>query len=121
MRNEVFEQITNGYVHVLDDDNILHPNFWRLVEENIKPEKPCVLVGHQVFKNNMPRLTGAPENMRVCQVDSASIVWDRALQGDIMWNDTYECDGWFVEEMMRRHSDKFIYCNENISYYNYLR
>jgi hypothetical protein len=121
-RNVLFRQIDDGYVHVLDDDNILPDHFWNLMKDVLaQGYTEHVIVGHQVLKNGVIRLIGSRENMRKCAVDSASIVWHRKLQGDVMWDDTYECDGSFVEELVKRHADKFVYTGAVISYYNFLQ
>ena len=117
-RNILFNKIEEGYIHVIDDDNIVHPNFWNLIHLYGKGNN--VIVGNQILNNGNIRLFGRRDNMFVSQVDSASITWDRKIQGDIMWNEVYCCDGIFVEELMASHEDKFVYTNETISYYNYL-
>lgn len=121
-RNRAFREIDDGYIAVLDDDSIVHPHFYPLMN-SIKPAltQDSVIVGHQVFRTGVIRLVGTPENMRRCAVDSASIVWHRNLAVDLPWQvGNYECDGVFVEQLKAKYPDRFIYTNAVISYYNYL-
>ena len=120
-RNRAFREIDDGYIAVLDDDNIVHPHFYPLMN-TLQQYKEHVFVGHQVFYNGVIRLLGNPENMKRCSVDSASIVWHRNLAVDLPWQvGNYECDGTFVEQLKARYPDRFVYTNAVISYYNALQ
>jgi len=120
MRNMAFRDIKDGWIHVMDDDNIVHDGFWMIMLGLTDLYTRHVLVGDQVMKNGDYRLRGRPEYMRRCAVDSASICWHASLSQGILWDETsYECDGIFVEWLAKNHPEKFVFTNVPISYYNW--
>jgi hypothetical protein len=119
-QNVAIELIADGWVYCLDDDTILHPNFWSLMRRYL-PKEPGVLVGHQAIKGGQYRLTSYPQHMQPCQVDMGSFAFHRRLMGDYRWVVDGFADGWFAKWLYEHYPDKFVFANEPISYYNYLR
>lgn len=121
-RNTGLDIIKNGYVAFLDDDNIMHHAFLERVESLLDSKYNKALVVNQAFKNGTVRLRTTPENIGIGHVDSAQVVLPRRFIGNIRWiPSAYVADGIFIKEVFDQQPDKFIFLDEAVSYYNYLR
>jgi glycosyltransferase involved in cell wall biosynthesis len=100
-RNLGLKLVRDGFVYFLDDDNIIHPEFWKLTKtmdpskfytfDQLRPDH----LG-PVFKGNNP----VP-----CAIDTAMYVCPRKLIGDIIWNNEKWniADGLFIEDIYKKH------------------
>lgn len=117
-RNLSLELFDDGYLYYVDDDNILHPDFYlieRYLNENI-------LILDQVAKNGRRRVA-KHKNVRVGRIDTAQFVIYRPLVKKERFLLVYEADGMFITDLLNSHSENFLYLNSQhgLSYYNYLR
>ena len=124
-RNKALELITDPeeWVMSLDDDNIIHPDFftWMQDHEGELPGYSGVL-WDQVNKDGTARLFASPWDVRVNCVDTAQFMFRRGIVEDLRFKeDAYAADGIFIEELYKRHSDKFKIAPKALCYYNYLR
>jgi len=119
-RNRALKLVQSGLVYFLDDDNIVHPNFWVLL--------PKMQLGHfytfdqqrwdefvtrpgDIFKGDTPRLQ---------RIDTAQYVVDIRMAK--FWKeDDYKADGLFIEDVFLRFSQEHVYFPEVAAYYNFLR
>lgn len=112
----------DSYVYFLDDDNLIHPQLFKVISEYFTKEPGKAFVVNQVFKNGKRRLQASPNNIRVGGIDTAQVVLPVKLIGNTRWqNHNYCADGEFIGEIYRNNPDKFLFLNLDISYYNYLR
>jgi hypothetical protein len=103
-RNFANRLIQSGYVLCLDDDTILHPDFWQAV-------KDCTDNSHRL---------GVGE-WQVGLIDSGSFMADRKVIGDSQWIfNRYDADGYFAQEM-RAKTESIKTIEQYLSFYNYLR
>jgi glycosyltransferase involved in cell wall biosynthesis len=121
-RNFALENIKNKntYLYYLDDDNIIHPNLYNLLD-NIEPYKMYT------FDQSRPPTvfpyTGVlnGDNIKINNIDTAMILIDYNLCKDIKWiPDKYNADGYYITECFNNNNEKWKYINEILSYYNYL-
>jgi hypothetical protein len=116
--NHALDLIKEGMVYILDDDNIIHPNFWafapffkesyiytwdqlRHVKMNI------VITGNKVFET---------------QIDTAMFIVPRKLIGDLRWDPNQRgADGRFIKALWEKDSSVFRYINKIMCFFNYLR
>lgn len=111
-RNEWLDLNVIGWTYFLDDDNLLHPNFWACMQKPIGAKV-------QVFGQERSAGVVVGSNIEVCRVDLAQCVFSRELVGDLRFGMHYEADGAFICELARR-----VPCElrpEIASYYNRLR
>ncbi len=114
-RNRWLETNTIGWTYFLDDDNLIHPDFFRGVDEHYG--KKIMIFGQQTS----PESFRVPNN-QVCHVDLAQCVFHRETIGDLRFGLQYEADGAFIQEMTTRVAPGDFVLNPRIcSYYNKLR
>lgn len=113
----------NGWNMFLDDDNILHPDFFSTLSNmSTIITEYSGLIFDQCFKNGETRLNADPDNVRVGNVDTAQYIFRGNIVGSLLFDETrYDADGVFIEELYRRHREKFLIVNQPLCYYNYLR
>ena len=127
-RNLGIEQIKSGFVYMLDDDNIIHDNFWELFKQ-FKANKIYTFDQERCSKNNKTVLlpwnnykpTILPgNNYKLYKIDTAQFIVPRHLIDNQRWNISRCADGIFIEELYRRHPDKFVYMNKVGCWWNKL-
>lgn len=94
-RNEWLDQNVLGWTYFLDDDNLLHPQFWECMK---KPASAPV----QIFSQERSPGSMKPANAEVCHVDLAQCVFLRESVGDLRFGMHYEADGEFIRELSLR-------------------
>ena len=126
--NEALDSISEGWVYILDDDNIIHERFWDRAALAVREAEGTGGRRAVVFNQRIDGkdFTGqeiryaAPENMRVGGVDSAQLLIRRDLVGDRRLREmTYVADSVFAEELHRDHPSEFLFLDEELCYYNY--
>lgn len=124
-RNTAIELITdpNEWIMSLDDDNIIHPElFTWLLDHESELSGYSGLLWDQANKDGSMRLFASPWDVRVNCIDTAQFMFRRGIVEDLRFKeDQYAADGMFIEELYRRHSDKFKIAPAALCYYNYLR
>ena len=115
LRTKGLKLVKSGFVYFLDDDNIMHPNFWKLLPSfnldkfytfnQIRDNKSNILYGNRI---------------QVRYIDTAMFIIPMTMIGDTIWEDKYCSDGKFVEDIYKNNKDKHVFINEVAAYYNYL-
>lgn len=124
MINTVIDEITNGFVYILDDDNIMHENFYESILQNINtnPTFTGFIFNQKVNGLDFTGLDirlAAHENVRVGGIDVGQFLLHRDLIGDYRFFSGYKGDGEFITKIYPENLDKFIFINEELCYYNY--
>ena len=125
--SKTLDLIEDGFVYFLDDDNILHEDFWDSMSESIKnnPEKRGFIfnqkIGGKDFTGQDIRFA-KPENTKVRHIDMAQFVGRRDLIGESRFvpND-YIADGYFIEKVYNLNPDDFYFIDKVLCYYNELK
>lgn len=111
----------NDWVYFLDDDNIIHPSLLKFISENDLFNSCDGIVVAQVWKNGAVRLNVSSDKIKVCHVDTASTVLSMRAIGETRFREgDYVADGYFIEEVYNKNSDKFLLFDIPMCYYNYL-
>jgi hypothetical protein len=117
-RNCGIELVGDGYIYFLDDDNIIHQDFWLVVDK---------LDGDHFYTFDMYRphekqkmLYG--NNIMVKQIDTAMFIVHKKHIGNIKWiKNLYSADGHFISAILQKNRESHIYINIIGAYYNFLR
>jgi len=124
--NDAINNISNGWVYILDDDNILHEDFFSNLTTKIKenPNKKAFIfdqkVGGKDFSGVDIRVAN-PENVKVGHIDMAQFLLKRDLIGEMRLKlGEYKADGYFIEDVYKSNPEDFFFFNQVICYYNYL-
>jgi glycosyltransferase involved in cell wall biosynthesis len=125
--SKAIDKINSGFIYFLDDDNILHENFYKKLYSNIKnnPDKLGFIFSQKVDGKDFTGLDireSKPENVRVQHIDMAQFVLHRDLIGEHRFipND-YKADGYFIEEIYNLNKEKFYFIDDILCYYNALK
>jgi hypothetical protein len=114
-RNFAISLIEEGYVLMLDDDTVIHPEFWQEVRE----WNYDLISWKQINRDGSHRLNAGI--FAVANIDSGSFMVKREVIGNLQWQiDIYHSDGVFAEEINKKTNSKFS-IDKYISFYNYLR
>lgn len=110
-RNYALDRVSNEhtYLYFLNDDNLLHPDLYKLL--NIVDDS-CIYTF-----NSLNYHSG--KEVEVNKIDSAMFLVARSLCKDIRWdNDKYNADGHYIVECVKRNTDKLVFVDNVLSYYN---
>jgi len=123
--SDIINTIDEGFVSILDDDNILHSDFYNSIEKIIKqyPDKKAFVykqyIGGKDFTGLKVRDIG-PEHMKLQHIDSAQYIIEVNLYKTRQYEEGYDADGRFIEPFYKEHADKFHFIDEVLCYYNHL-
>jgi predicted O-methyltransferase YrrM len=113
-RNYALNTITNpnAIIYYLDDDNVIHPNFYKLLN---------IVDNNKIYTfNQCNRIKG--NNINVCKIDTAMVILPYKLCSNIRWIlNKYESDGFYIKECYDKNKNKHIYVDNDLCYYNKIR
>ena len=124
--NDAIDKISDGWVYVLDDDNILHEDLLSTITESISdnPDKRAFIFNQKVDGKDFTKLDirlAKPENMKVQHIDMAQFILRRDLIGEMRLKfGDYKADGYFIEELYNSSPGDFYFIDKILCYYNYL-
>jgi glycosyltransferase involved in cell wall biosynthesis len=123
--SDIIKKIKGGWIYLLDDDNIIHDEFYKVVKESIKVNKGALV--HIVSQNvDGKDFTGlgirqaSPENTAFQKIDIAQMVIHRDVFNDFSFSADYAADGFFIENVFEKYPDAFVWIDKVLSHYNYL-
>ena len=110
-RNYALTKISNEntFIYYLDDDNVVHPNLYKL-----DLTKPMMYTFNQEngLKGN---------NVRVNCIDTAMLLIHYSLCKNIIWvPEKYNADGFYIAECYDKNKENYSYINMDGCYYNKL-
>lgn len=125
-RNHAFTMIDQGHLYCLDDDTILHPNFYGGLQKardmNNGSLEDTAVIGSQEWPTGGIRLLAGHDYTKKNHIDTGQFVLPRTMIGETRWDAHDYCgDGAFIEGIYQNHKDRFVFVSEPISYYNRLR
>jgi hypothetical protein len=103
---------------ILDDYNLLHPNFNQL-DKKIQPNSKLIIVS-QLYEPNKIRIA-CEQNIIVQKIDMAQFCIKREIINDLRFWEIYRGDGYFIMELYIRCKEYEIQTQiipEIFSYYN---
>lgn len=115
-RNCALDAVSDGWIYFLDDDTVLHPDFF---SELAKVKSKAV-----AFEQDLGTWVRkvAPSEMRCCHVDMGQVAIKREVIGDIRFTlNIYEADGIFIQSVYENNPGVWSFINEPLCYYNKLR
>jgi len=120
-------QISSGWIYILDDDNILHPDLLKTISEKIEefPEKRGFIFNQKIGGKDFSGLDireAKSENIKVGSIDMAQFLLRRDLIGfKRLTSNEYKADGYFIEDLFQFNQDDFLFIEKELCYYNYLQ
>lgn len=121
--NDVIEnEMPKGsWLHIIDDDNLLHENLIPTFER-LKCKAKAIVVNQKVDGKDFTKLDireAKPENTKFQGIDVAQVLFDRDFlveQGGYYMG--YCGDGLAIDKIYKEHPDKFHFIDEVLCYYN---
>jgi len=122
-KNFGMDHMEPGYFHLLDDDNIIHPQFFGRVASLIA-QNP----GKKAFGFNQRRwdhhgdLPCQPDRMVPGKIDNTMFVVATEFIGQKRYDLSRAGteDGWFFHELFKKDPGAWLFTDEWLVYYNYL-
>jgi len=115
IRNMALNIIMNGLVYFLDDDNIIHPFFWNLVDHF---NSGYIYTFNLLYKSGDIKFGNNPT---YGNIDTSQFVFDKSLVSDLRYNaNNYSSDGYFINSLVDNNKEKTMYFNYIAAYYNWL-
>ena len=118
-RNYGIKQIQNEdtYIYFLDDDNIIHPGLYTLLDKITDVQ----LYTFNLYKLKEPCHLLYGTDIRVGGIDTAMFLCHYSLIKGLFWiKDVYGADGYYIKECVEKNRDKHIFVNETLCYHNAL-
>ena len=109
--------IESGFVYIMDDDNIVHPDFWKLID-SMEFDSRYFYTFNSFICADGSVLYG--NQCKTGTIDTSQYIIPRNMIGTNIWDDTYDGDGKFIEKVYNANKDKLFYINKVCSYYNFL-
>jgi len=112
-RNYALSKITNPdtLLYYLDDDNILHPNLYRLLN-NIDNSRMYTFNQYNRIKGN---------NITIGGIDTAMVIIPYKICKNETWIlDRYDADGYYIKECYDKNKNAHIFVDNDLCYYNKL-
>jgi len=114
----------NDWVYFLDDDTILHENFFSVIFQNLHLDLTAILF-NQLNADGTPRLYASNSSIKVGHIDMGQYIVNlNKIPENLKFDENDYCaDGVFIEELFNQTENKqnFVVINEFISHYNKLR
>ena len=110
----------NEWFYFLDDDNILHENFYNRVSEFVKENAKIHVFSQYIGGKDFTGLEvrhATFENTGFQKTDIAQIIFKRSLMEDYTFGSNYAADGYFISAVLKDHFDWFSWHNEILSYF----
>jgi glycosyltransferase involved in cell wall biosynthesis len=123
-KNEGMGSIGDGYYHCMDDDNIVHPDFFSGLERAMleNPDKKAFVFGQKRW-DYIKSLTADPATMAYGKIDNSMFVVHSSLIGDRRYDISKSGseDFFFFKNLYDLHRDKFVFLQETLAYYNFIK
>jgi SAM-dependent methyltransferase len=104
----------NTYLYFLDDDNLIHPELYKLLDII---EKDKLYTFNQIRYPNLELLKG--NEIKETKIDTAMILISYNLCKNIKWNlYEYGADFRYINECYNQNKEKWIYINNVLAYHN---
>ena len=107
----------NDWVCILDDDNIIHPDWWNTVQSHLNSTDTIIVWG-QAWESGESR-TPPPDTPKIANIDTAQYMVSWSVSKNLRFDYIYEADGIYAERASEHGSVKKL--NQDLGYYNFLR
>jgi hypothetical protein len=112
----ILNSSTRGFVYFVDDDNIIHPNFWNF---KFDPGEALAYTFHQQVNSHNVRTGNLP--IPGCIDTAQYVVHTDTIGKNRFISDVYEADGMFINSIVDENMSTWKFINDVGCYYNFLR
>lgn len=122
-RSHALDLIRTGYVTFVDDDTLIHPDYFRYVLPHFHQNAGGVLYGQELKREFWD---GRPNGFKwfdprdpLCDFEHSQMTVRRDVIGSVRYEGTHDCDKRFARAVYK--PDVFRILAHTLSYYNWLR
>jgi hypothetical protein len=119
LKNRMLDDIADGWVVILDDDTVMHKQFFPRVVSALKRNPGCAAVVVSQLRTSGEVLVAHPDNAVVGGIDAGQVVIRRDVIGEHRLPPTYAGDGVWLEKILFGRSD-VVYMTDVLSLHNRL-
>lgn len=122
LKNQMLDQVGDGWVYILDDDNILHPDLCGALADALADRGDArLIVCAQQHRSGFIRRPHR-QMLRQTHVDAGQVIIRRDAIGDLRIPLHYCGDGEWIEVLANKlPNHAIVYIPEPTTYYNWLR
>lgn len=121
-RNLAIDSIHDGFIYCLDDDNLMHPEFYEATKGILanNPDAKCIFYSQDVQWRHIGVRAVNPSSVRVNGIDQAQFLISRELIGKERYQQKYEADGLFIQKIFKENDKSifYFYNDKPVTYYN---
>lgn len=115
--NYALDKINDGFVYIMDDDNIFHPTFWKLLKD-LDPEYIYTWDQDRIQESRI--LKGG--EIKEEKIDTSQFIVPRNLIGSVKWAEQRSAgDFRFISQIYKKHETKFKYIPKIACYHNFIK
>ena len=121
MINSIIEEVKD-WIYILDDDNILHEDFYDGIYEYTQGDKKALVFNQKIGGIDFTGLDiriAAPENMYISGIDVAQFCIHSDLIKGYFFGLDYKGDGMLVTNLYINNKEKFEFIDKELCYYNW--
>lgn len=121
--SDLAKTFTDGFVVVVDDDNVVHNEFFNEVVKSIDDTHKMFVVNQSVYGKDFTGIDvreAKSENMKYQSVDIAQIVFHHSIFNEYSFTGHYAGDGFLIEKIHTENPQYFKYIQQELCYYNHL-
>lgn len=118
LKNDALDQITDGWVWMLDDDTVAHSEIIQAWAIHMREDPAAEAVVFGQHRADGRTLTAAAAHAKRGFIDIGQAFLARELIGDKRLPEHYDGDGMFLEDVLREA--RVIYDNRRVSFHNWL-
>jgi hypothetical protein len=109
----------SGFVYVLDDDNVMHEDFFTGISASIASGKRGYIFQQQISPDKVRAVS--PGTTRTGYIDQGQFILHTDLLRDTRYQQHYDADGYLIEALFAQQPDEFEFVHKTLAYYNRLR
>jgi hypothetical protein len=112
-RNLGISMVKDGFLFFLDDDNIIHPDFWTIL--------PTLQEDYFYTWDQENALKG--EKIELEHIDTSMFIVPKKICKNLKWkpDERWYADYLFIKSIYDHYPEKHIYIPKSLCYYNKLR
>ena len=121
--NELIKTLpSEDYVTLIDDDNIIHPDYYTDILKSAKKSEASAFCYNQLITVDNPTYRHAsPSNTVVGEIDLAQYTVKAVTFSLCEFGTGYCGDGEFIQSLHNLQPSEFLFIDQTLCYYNYLQ
>jgi len=112
------------FIHIIDDDNILYPNYFNTINNIINSNKELQFIYYQQsYSNNNIRFIARTNDIKEGHIDTAQVCFHSSLIKNTRFIQKYTADGIFYKELINKiikNKSKWYVLSKILCYYNFI-